>query len=181
VRHTRAAQLAALVQLSIVVHELQVVLVKTRCAKCRSFGRPLCRLLKALCGPFSHHGLCVLACSCVSDQVTYKRLQDTLSVLAKPCGSTGTEKLPGLALVDVMFGARQPQFATAAPKWKANNTRLDDSQVSCSLPRLCCCIGCTAGVLLVQQIIATHAMIPCWLACQLMLRCKLHWTARLGC
>jgi hypothetical protein len=60
-------------------------------------------------------------------QVTYKRLQDTLSVLSKPGGS---EQLPGLTLVDVMFGSRQPHFAAAAPKWKANNTRLDDSQVS---------------------------------------------------
>jgi hypothetical protein len=62
-------------------------------------------------------------------QVTYKRLQDTLAVLSKPGGSAGTENLPGLSLVDVMFGSRQPQFAAATPKWKANNTRLDDSQV----------------------------------------------------
>lgn len=62
-------------------------------------------------------------------QVTYERLQDTLSVLSKPGGS---EQLPGLALVDVMFGSRQPHFAATAPRWKANNTRLDDSQVSCS-------------------------------------------------
>jgi hypothetical protein len=63
-------------------------------------------------------------------QVTYKRLQDTLSVLTQP--SSAREQLPGLALLDVMFGARQPQFAAAAPNWKANNTRLDESQVRCS-------------------------------------------------
>lgn len=71
---------------------------------------------------------------CISAwQVTYKRLQDTLSVLSKPGGSAGSEQLPGLALIDVMFGSRQPHFAAATPKWKANNTRLDSSQV----------LGCT--------------------------------------
>lgn len=64
-------------------------------------------------------------------QVTYKRLQDTLSVLSAPGGgsSVNSERLPGLSLIDVMFGARQPQFAAATPKWKPNNTRLDESQV----------------------------------------------------
>ena len=67
-------------------------------------------------------------CICLSFQVTYKRLQDTLTVLSKPGG--GDDQLPGLALIDVMFGSRQPHFAAATPKWKPYNTRLDDSQVT---------------------------------------------------
>jgi hypothetical protein len=64
-----------------------------------------------------------------STQVTYKRLQDTLSALSTPGGGPRPEQLPGLALLDVMFGERAPHFAAAAPKWKAINTRLDASQV----------------------------------------------------
>lgn len=75
--------------------------------------------------------------ACLWLQVTYKRLQDTLAVLSKPGGSAGSEQLPGLALIDVMFGSRQPQFAAATPKWKANNTRLDSSQVRWHLCTLC--------------------------------------------
>jgi hypothetical protein len=83
----------------------------------------------------------MLLCLCV--QVTYKRLQDTLSVLTQP--SSAREQLPGMALLDVVFGARQPQFAAAAPKWKANNTRLDESQVRPNqhtvLVRGCSCLS----------------------------------------
>lgn len=50
-------------------------------------------------------------------------------MLSKPGGGTGDEQRPGLALLDVMFGSKQPHFAAAAPKWKPFNTRLDASQV----------------------------------------------------
>lgn len=94
-------------------------------------------------------------------QVTYKRLQDTLSVLSKPGGSAGSEQLPGLALVDVMFGSRQPQFAATAPKWKANNTRLDDSQVS--QHRYCTAAQCTQAAAVLQQSVTCSQAVAVWL------------------
>jgi len=56
-------------------------------------------------------------------------------VLSKPAGSVDSDRLPGLALLDVLFGSREPHFAAAAPKWKPYNTRLDNSQVCCCFAR----------------------------------------------
>lgn len=61
-------------------------------------------------------------------QVTYKRLQETLQQLSGPGTDSRADLLPGYALIDVMFGSREPRFAAKAPIWKAVNGQLDASQ-----------------------------------------------------
>lgn len=61
-------------------------------------------------------------------QVTYKRLQETLQQLSGPGTDNRADLLPGMALVDVLFGNREAWFAAAAPAWKAVNSKLDESQ-----------------------------------------------------
>ncbi|WIA11524.1 hypothetical protein OEZ85_011635 [Tetradesmus obliquus] len=64
----------------------------------------------------------------LANEVTYKRLQDTLQQLSAPGNSSRAELLPGMALLDATFDRREPRFAAAAPAWKPVNARLDDSQ-----------------------------------------------------
>ncbi|KAF6264977.1 P-loop containing nucleoside triphosphate hydrolase protein [Scenedesmus sp. NREL 46B-D3] len=64
----------------------------------------------------------------LANEVTYKRLQETLQQLSGPGTDRRAGLLPGMALVDVLFDRREPRFAAAAPAWKPVNARLDASQ-----------------------------------------------------
>lgn len=66
-------------------------------------------------------------CYCLL-QVTYKRLQETLQQLSAPSTDSSSQQLPGRALIDVIFGGREPRFAAQQPAWKAVNQQLDASQ-----------------------------------------------------
>eukprot|EP00878_Enallax_costatus_P011993 GHUV01012521.1.p1 GENE.GHUV01012521.1~~GHUV01012521.1.p1 ORF type:complete len:728 (+),score=288.54 GHUV01012521.1:305-2488(+) len=64
----------------------------------------------------------------LANEVTYKRLQETLQHLSGPGTDSRAEQLPGFTLVDVLFGSREPRFAAKVPAWKAVNSQLDASQ-----------------------------------------------------
>ncbi|KAK9808936.1 hypothetical protein WJX72_006613 [[Myrmecia] bisecta] len=60
----------------------------------------------------------------LANEVTYKRLKETLQTLARGVHQEG----PAGALVDVMFGRSPPRFLNNAPPWTPFNTGLDESQ-----------------------------------------------------
>lgn len=62
----------------------------------------------------------------LANEVTYKRLKDTLTALSS--SAAGSSNHPGGPLVDVMFGKRGPRFVEPAPEWSPVNTFLDESQ-----------------------------------------------------
>ncbi|KAG2432839.1 hypothetical protein HXX76_008572 [Chlamydomonas incerta] len=68
----------------------------------------------------------------LANEVTYQRLRGTLDSLLKARSGTAATPdgrlLPGGALLDVVWGRREPQFAAAAPEWKPLNAGLDESQ-----------------------------------------------------
>eukprot|EP00879_Flechtneria_rotunda_P033153 GHRR01036690.1.p1 GENE.GHRR01036690.1~~GHRR01036690.1.p1 ORF type:complete len:541 (+),score=209.92 GHRR01036690.1:666-2288(+) len=64
----------------------------------------------------------------LANEVTYKRLQQTLQQLTRTNIVSQTELLPGIALLEVLFGSSPPRFAASAPAWKAVNGQLDPSQ-----------------------------------------------------
>jgi ATP-dependent RNA/DNA helicase IGHMBP2 len=62
----------------------------------------------------------------LANEVTYRRLRETLQALGKG-GLPGSAGPAGL--LDVLFGQRVPRFAADPPKWTPFNQRLDASQV----------------------------------------------------
>eukprot|EP00775_Hariotina_reticulata_P006215 gene6215-6451_t len=64
----------------------------------------------------------------LANEVTFKRLQETLQHLSSSESCPNAEQQPGLMLVDVLFNKVPPKFAAALPAWKAVNSRLDESQ-----------------------------------------------------
>ncbi|GAX76189.1 hypothetical protein CEUSTIGMA_g3633.t1 [Chlamydomonas eustigma] len=62
----------------------------------------------------------------LANEVTYKRLKETLSALAS--STTGSSLQPGGSLVEVMFGRKEPRFVDTPPAWQPFNHSLDDSQ-----------------------------------------------------
>jgi hypothetical protein len=60
----------------------------------------------------------------INEQVTYRRLKDTLIELSK-----GVQKGPASDLVSVLFGSKAPSFSKQPITYKPFNTGLDHSQV----------------------------------------------------
>jgi len=63
----------------------------------------------------------------LANEVTYKRLRETLDVLSRGA-DIDPERFPGAALADVLFGRRDPAFDDKEFEWDAVNAGLDDSQ-----------------------------------------------------
>jgi ATP-dependent RNA/DNA helicase IGHMBP2 len=59
----------------------------------------------------------------INEQVTYRRLKDTLIELSK-----GVQKGPASDLVSVLFGSKAPSFSKQPITYKPFNTGLDHSQ-----------------------------------------------------
>ena len=80
-------------------------------------------------------------------QVTYKRLKDTLTTLG-----AGAASGPAAGLVDVLFGRRNPRFASQMPTWTPCNSGVTCSCRHCRAafvvgqwPGLCSVYGTSAG------------------------------------
>ena len=77
-----------------------------------------------------HEGLDVpLRLDKLANEVTYKRMKETLGALSKAASGIDPESHPsGSRLVEVMFGRRDPAFVSTPPQWSPININLDDSQ-----------------------------------------------------
>ncbi|EFJ52473.1 hypothetical protein VOLCADRAFT_79084 [Volvox carteri f. nagariensis] len=68
----------------------------------------------------------------LANEVTYQRMRGTLDALLRVRRGTAATPdgrfLPGGAVVDVVFGRREPRFTESAPAWTAINRGLDESQ-----------------------------------------------------
>eukprot|EP00955_Chlamydomonas_euryale_P113300 366209-Chlamydomonas_euryale.AAC.5 len=63
----------------------------------------------------------------LANEVTYKRLKETLGALTAVSNVSGSDA-PAAALVSVLFGTREPRFVQPGPSWTPFNNGLDDSQ-----------------------------------------------------
>lgn len=70
----------------------------------------------------------------LANEVTYQRLRGTLDALLRVRSGTATtpdgRPLPGAMVLDVVFGLREPRYASTAPAWTPINSALDASQKS---------------------------------------------------
>ena len=66
----------------------------------------------------------------LANEVTYKRLKETLGSLSKAAAGIDSASQPsGSRLVDVCFGRREPSFVSSpSPQWTPLNHNLDESQ-----------------------------------------------------
>ncbi|CAG9467345.1 unnamed protein product [Pedinophyceae sp. YPF-701] len=65
----------------------------------------------------------------LANEVTHRRLKDTLTQLTQAAASGTASASPGAHLIDIVFGGAVPRFHEAPLEWEPIDRGLDDSQV----------------------------------------------------